>query len=100
MRGLVKTGELPAFSAVVESGRGLWLLWLLHDERDSSQAHLGAYDDNRTNHLQLHRKINQKQGSSFRKWERILPQSTLRGTFEFQGPFAVTSRRGFLGVAG
>lgn len=62
VRGLVKTGELPAFSAVVESGRGLWLLWLLHDERDSSQAHLGAYDDNRTNHLQLHRKINQKIG--------------------------------------
>ena len=59
---LVQNGHLPAFSAVVRSGRGVWLIWLLHDEKNRLGAHLGAYGDNSINHLQLHRKINQEIG--------------------------------------
>lgn len=59
---LVQNGHLPAFSAVVRSGRGVWLIWLLHDEKNRLEAHLGAYGDSPTNHLQLHRKINQEIG--------------------------------------
>jgi hypothetical protein len=59
VRGRVADGALPAVSAVVRSGRGLWLLWLLRDEHDPASAHLGAYQDNWRNHLQLHGRINQ-----------------------------------------
>jgi hypothetical protein len=62
VRELVQDGHLPAFSAVVRSGRGVWLIWLLHDEKNQLEAHLGAYCDSPTNHLQLHRKINQEIG--------------------------------------
>jgi hypothetical protein len=62
VRELTEAGKLPAFSALVRSGQGVWLLWLLHDEKNNSQAHVGAYDDRPTIHLQLHRKINQEIG--------------------------------------
>jgi hypothetical protein len=62
VRDRVADGTLPAFSVVVHSGRGLWLLWLLHDEKDPASAHLGAYPDNWHNHLQLHGRINQAIG--------------------------------------
>jgi hypothetical protein len=58
----VNHGEVPAPSAIVRSGRGLWLFWLLHDEADSSRAHLGAYADNPQNHLQLYARINRQIG--------------------------------------
>ena len=58
----VKRGDLPGPSAIVRSGRGLWLFWLLHDEADKSQAHLGAYADNLRNHLQLYARINREIG--------------------------------------
>ena len=58
----VKDGDLPAPSAVVRSGQGLWLFWLLHDEADKSRAHLGAYADNLRNHLQLYARINREIG--------------------------------------
>jgi len=58
----VKCGDLPVPSAIVRSGRGLWLFWLLHDEADKSQAHLGAYADNQRNHLQLYARINREIG--------------------------------------
>ncbi|WP_433985243.1 hypothetical protein RBB78_24880 (plasmid) [Tunturiibacter empetritectus] len=58
----VSDGELPAPSAIVRSGQGLWLFWLLHDEADSSRAHLGAYPDNPRNHLQLYARINREIG--------------------------------------
>jgi hypothetical protein len=59
VRDYVADGTLPAFSVVVRSGRGMWLLWLLRDENDPASAHLGAYQDNWRNHLQLHGRINQ-----------------------------------------
>jgi hypothetical protein len=46
-------GELPEASMVVDR-----LLWLLHDAEDSKRAHLGAYTDNRNDHLQLYTRIN------------------------------------------
>jgi hypothetical protein len=58
----VKRGDLPAPSTIVRSGQGLWLFWLLHDEADSSRAHLGAYADNSRNHLQLYARINREIG--------------------------------------
>jgi len=53
-----ESGELPEASMVVDSGRGMWLLWLLHDAEDSKRAHLGAYTDNPNDHLQLYTRIN------------------------------------------
>jgi hypothetical protein len=58
----VNHGDLPVPSAIVRSGQGLWLFWLLHDEADSSRAHLGAYPDNPRNHLQLYARINREIG--------------------------------------
>jgi hypothetical protein len=55
---LWETGELPEASMEVDSGRGMWLLWLLHDAEDSKRAHLGAYTDNPNDHLQLYTRIN------------------------------------------
>jgi hypothetical protein len=53
-----ESGELPKASMVVDSGRGMWLLWLLHDAEDSKRAHFGAYTDNPNDHLQLYTRIN------------------------------------------
>ena len=43
---------------VVDSGKGMWLLWLLHDAEHPERAHLGAYTDNVNDHLQLYTRIN------------------------------------------
>jgi hypothetical protein len=51
-------GELPRASMLVDSGHGLWLLWLLHDASRPSQAHRGAFADNPFDHLQLYTKTN------------------------------------------
>jgi hypothetical protein len=53
-----ENGELPEASMVVDSGQGMWLLWLLHDAKDPKRAHLGAYTDNPNDHLQLYTRIN------------------------------------------
>jgi hypothetical protein len=53
-----ESGELPEASMVVDSGKGMWLLWLLHDADRPERAHLGAYADNPTDHLQLYTRIN------------------------------------------
>jgi hypothetical protein len=55
---LFDNGALPRASILVDSGRGLWLIWLLHDESNPAKAHAGAYVDNEFNHLQLYCKIN------------------------------------------
>jgi hypothetical protein len=59
---LFESGALPWASIMVDSGHGLWLLWLLHDEADPNKAHLGAYGDHEFNHLQLYSKINRAIG--------------------------------------
>jgi hypothetical protein len=53
-----ESGELPEASMVVDSGRGMWLLYLLHDPTNPDKAHLGAYSDNPSDHLQLYVRIN------------------------------------------
>jgi hypothetical protein len=50
--------ELPRASMMIDSGRGMWLLWLLHDESRPARAHLGAFADNPYDHLQLYTKTN------------------------------------------
>jgi hypothetical protein len=62
IHSLCESGALPRPSIIVDSGHGLWLLWLLHDETDPTKAHLGAYGDNACNHLQLYTKINRAIG--------------------------------------
>ena len=57
-----RTGMLPKASIILNSGHGLWLLWLLHDANDPSMAHHGAFSDNPHNHLLLYRQINQRIG--------------------------------------
>jgi hypothetical protein len=51
-------GDLPRVSMIVDSGRGMWLLWLLHDPSRPHLAHLGAFADNPLDHLQLYTKAN------------------------------------------
>ncbi len=51
-------GELPEPSLLIDSGRGIWLLYLLHDPVLINKAHLGAYGDNPDDHLQLYTRIN------------------------------------------
>ena len=62
VKDLSESGQLPWPSSIVNSGRGMWLLWFLHDEDHPTKAHLGAYSDNSNNHLQLYAKINRAIG--------------------------------------
>jgi hypothetical protein len=62
VRDSVTANIVPPFSAMVRSGQGLWIFWLLQDEQEPGQAHLGAYSDNRRNHLQLYQQINREIG--------------------------------------
>jgi hypothetical protein len=55
---MCRDGILPWASFVVDSGHGMWLLWLLHDAESPASAHLGAFADNPFDHLQLYVKIN------------------------------------------
>lgn len=56
---MFEAGELPWASMIVNSGRGMWLLWLLHDYANPSQAHHGAYDTGgEFDHLMIYSKVN------------------------------------------
>ncbi len=57
---LVSLHQVPPWSGVVYSGRGVWLLWLLNDAANQELAHLGAYQDNSRNHLQLYARVGEK----------------------------------------
>jgi hypothetical protein len=57
---LVTLHQVPPWSGVVYSGRGMWLLWLLNDASNPELAHLGAYPDNPRNHLQLYARVGEK----------------------------------------
>lgn len=49
-------GELPKASIIVKSGRGMWLLYLLHDHRDPSRAP-GAFPEKLERYYALQRAI-------------------------------------------
>lgn len=57
---LVRLGSLPRASILVSSGRGMWLVWLLHDPVDTSSAHYGAFSDSMFSSLNVHREINRR----------------------------------------
>jgi hypothetical protein len=57
---LVAAGELPPPTTIITSGRGLWLLWHLHDVRDPSQSHLGCQPDVLIRYKDVNRAINAK----------------------------------------
>lgn len=57
---LIFEGKIPQPSMQVDSGRGIWLLWMLHDPLHSDQAHNGTWNDNPGDHLQLYTKINRE----------------------------------------
>jgi hypothetical protein len=57
---LISLHQVPPWSGVVYSGRGMWLLWLLNDASNPELAHLGAYQDNSRNHLQLYARVGEK----------------------------------------
>jgi hypothetical protein len=63
---LCRDGYLPWASLIVDSGHGMWLLWLLNDANNPAAAHLGAYSDNPFDHLQLYVKINRALGERLR----------------------------------
>ena len=51
-----ETGNLPRASIIVKSGRGMWLLYLLHDHRDPSRAP-GAFPEKLEQYFALQRAI-------------------------------------------
>lgn len=55
---MCEAGTLPWASMVVNSGRGMWLLWLLHDPNGPTQAHLGAWNEGELDPLQVYSRIN------------------------------------------
>ena len=59
---LCRDAVLPLASLIVDGGHGMWVLWFLHDAQDAGKAHVGAFEDNPFNHLQLYLKINRAIG--------------------------------------
>lgn len=55
---MCETGEIPWASMVVNSGKGMWLLWFLHDFNNPDQAHCGAWDKSEYDALAVYAKIN------------------------------------------
>lgn len=53
-------GIIPPHSICIDSGRGMWLLWLLRDERDPDHVHRGAWTDSPLNHALLYSGIQRK----------------------------------------
>jgi hypothetical protein len=51
-----ETGYLPRASIIVKSGRGMWLLYLLHDQRDPSRAP-GAFPEKLAQYFRLQKAI-------------------------------------------
>jgi hypothetical protein len=52
-----KAGRLPPTSVVIDSGQGMWLLWLLRDPKNADQAHHGVWLDNPLDHALLYSEI-------------------------------------------
>jgi len=54
---LQDAGLIPRASVIVNSGRGMWLLWFLRDAKEPNHAHIGAWSDNPWDHVQLYVRI-------------------------------------------
>jgi hypothetical protein len=50
-------GELPRPTTIAESGRGLWLLWYLRDQKNENLSHLGCQPDVLLRYKDIHRAI-------------------------------------------
>ena len=57
---MCQTNEIPQPSLTIDSGHGMWLMWMLDDPKDTTRAHCGSFDDNPNDHLQLYAKINRE----------------------------------------
>jgi hypothetical protein len=55
---LFEAGVLPWASMIVNSGRGMWLLWLLHDRSNPTTAHRGAWADSEFDSLMVYSQVN------------------------------------------
>jgi len=55
---MFEAGILPEASMIVNSGRGMWLLWLLHDYSNPERAHLGAWNEDEFDPLMVYSQIN------------------------------------------
>ena len=63
---MCETGVLPWASMVVDSGRGMWLLWLLHDYKDPERAHHGAWNQDEFDPLTVYGQINKSIAAKLR----------------------------------
>ncbi len=54
------SGDLPRPTTVIHSGRGVWLLWHLHDESDPTRSHLGCQPDVIMRYKEINRAIGVK----------------------------------------
>lgn len=56
---MCEAGVLPWMSMIVDSGRGMWLLWLLHDHTNPQHAHIGAWGVSEFDPLMIYSQVNQ-----------------------------------------
>src|SRR5262249_28234541 len=52
-------GVIPPVSVVIRSGRGAWLVWLLHDSRNTTLAAL-AWPENQQQYQRVQRQIHER----------------------------------------
>jgi hypothetical protein len=63
---LCEAGVIPWASMVVNSGEGMWLLWLLHDHENQDMPHRGVFSDSEFGSLMVYSQINKAIGSRLR----------------------------------
>ena len=56
---MCESGALPWMSMIVDSGHGMWLLWLLHDHTNPQHAHIGAWGESEFDPLMIYSQVNQ-----------------------------------------
>jgi hypothetical protein len=65
---LCEAGLLPWASMVVNSGEGMWLLWLLHDYGNPDLPHRGVFSDSELSSLFAYSQINKAIGSRLKSF--------------------------------
>jgi hypothetical protein len=65
---MCEAGILPWASMVVNSGEGMWLLWLLHDHGNPDMPHRGVFSDSGLSSLLIYSQINKAIGSKLRSF--------------------------------